>query len=107
MKAPALWLVAILVGGCVSITPRAQKLQLVAADSASLAGCTKLGSLDADASAVGQINAADLDLQAKNNLRDAAAERWDNGVDTVALLNVDHATTTATAHGIAYRCASR
>ena len=107
MKTSALCLVALLLCGCVSITPRAQKIRLLPADSEQLAACTKLGPIDAEASAMGQINTADLDSQAQNNLRDAAASRWNGSVDTVALVSVDHATTKATAHGIAYQCASR
>lgn len=106
MKIVAVCLAAIL-GGCVSITPRAQKVRLLPADSVQLAGCTKLGAIDADASAMNQINAADLDSQSENNLRDAAADRWSTTADTVALVSVEHATTSATAHGIAYACAAR
>lgn len=106
MKYAALASVAIIIGGCVSITPRAQKIQLLPSTDTQLATCTKLGAVDAEASAMGQINAGDLDHQAENNLRDVAAAKWGDGVDTVALINVDHATTKATASGTGYKCAS-
>lgn len=107
MKLAALCVTVIIVGGCVSITPRAQKIQLLAATSSTLQSCKKLGPVDAEASALGQINSADLDQQAENNLRDAAAAHWHGDVDTVALINVDHTTIKASASGVAYRCASR
>lgn len=107
MRFAALCLSVIMLGGCVSITPRAQKIQLLPATSHKLAHCTKLGAIDAEASAMGQINAGDLDHQAENNLRDAAAVQWGNDVDSVVMLTIDHATTKATAHGIGYKCSPR
>lgn len=107
MKFAAWVLIAAALGGCVSITPRAQKVQLLPSTSTQLASCTKLGPVDAEASAMGQINTGDLDLQAENNLRDAAAAKWGDSVDSVVLINVDHATTKATANGMGYQCAAK
>lgn len=107
MKIAVLCIFAVMAGGCVSITPRAQQIQLLPAASSQLSRCTRLGTIDATASAISQINAGDLDHQAQNNLRDAAAARWNQGVDSVGLITVDHTTTKATAHGIAYACRSR
>lgn len=47
---------------------------------------------------------SDLEDQAKNNLREAAVAKWGDGVDSVALINMDKLTEKLVAHGIAYKC---
>lgn len=91
--------------GCVSLTPRAQSVQLYAADAPALASCRKLGRIKAEVSGFSQLNWDNVDAQAKNDLRDAAAAKWGDAVDAVALVTVDHSTTEATANGIGYLCA--
>jgi hypothetical protein len=105
MKTVALLcLVSFGLAGCVSMTPRAQQVQLLSSDSDQLAHCKELGPLSADASGLTQMNPDDVDQQAKNNLRDAAAAKWGAGVDSVVLTGVDRKTTKAVANGVAYKC---
>jgi hypothetical protein len=89
---------------CVSITPRAEQIQLHPATSTLLAKCQRLGPVMAEASAWTQPNWSSVDQQAENNLRERAAAKWPGKVDSVALVNIDHLTTKAIANGIAYKC---
>jgi hypothetical protein len=90
--------------GCVSITPQAEKIQLHPSNSTQLQGCKKLGPISAEASAWKQMTWSDLEEQAKNNLREAAGAKWGDGVDSVALINMDKHTEKLVANGIAYKC---
>ena len=94
----------LIVCGCVSITPRAGQIQLHPSTSTLLANCKRLGPVTAEASAWTQPNWPSVDQQVENNLRENAAAKWPGKVDSVALINIDHATTRATANGIAYTC---
>ena len=100
----SLFVVALTLGGCVSMTPRAQRIQLHPANSTQLNGCQKLGPVTAEASAWTQMNWPDVDEQAEINLRDAAAAKWGSGVDSVGLTNIDNLATKAIANGVAYKC---
>ena len=104
MKSALLCAALIAVAGCVTTTPRAQQIQLHPSTSSQLATCKRLGPVYAEASGWSQLNWADVDQQAKNNLREAAVAKWGDQVDSVALINIDHTSTKATANGIAYRC---
>jgi hypothetical protein len=89
---------------CVSVSPRAERVPLLPAESAQLAGCAKLGSVRAEASGLSQINWMNAEEQAKNNLRDAAVAKWNEQVNAVALIDVTRATTKVVAHGLGYHC---
>ncbi|MFC5437125.1 hypothetical protein ACFPME_11185 [Rhodanobacter umsongensis] len=90
--------------GCVSITPRAEKIQLHPSTSNLLEHCERLGPVSAEASAWTQPNWGSVDQQVTNNLRQNAAAKWPDKVDSVALINIDHENTKATANGVAYKC---
>lgn len=94
----------LLLSGCVSITPQAENIQLHPSNSTQLAGCKKLGPISGEASAVAQMDYPDVDRQAANNMRAAAAEKWGDGVDSVALIDVDRTTFRSIANGIGYKC---
>lgn len=89
--------------GCVTMTPRAQHIQVQKQDSALLKDCTKLGRIDATASGWGQWTYDDMNQQAANNLREATAEKYPSA-DTVVVLNLDTHTNSADASGVAYKC---
>lgn len=99
----AILAVSTAMSGCVSMTPRAQAIQVQPADSQLLHDCKKLGRVDAKASGWGQWTYDDMREQARNNLRDAAARQYSEA-DTVVLLNVDTHTNSADASGVAYKC---
>jgi hypothetical protein len=92
-------------GGCVSVTPRAERIPLYAVGDTAVSHCKKLGSLRGEASGFSQLNWDNADAQAKNNLRDAAAARWGDTVDAVVLVKLDHSLTDAVASGTGYHCA--
>jgi hypothetical protein len=94
----------LLLSGCVSITPQAEKIQLHPPNSTQLAGCKKLGPISGQASAVAQMDYPDVDRQAANNMRAAAAAKWGEGVDSVALIDVDRTAFRSIANGIGYKC---
>lgn len=89
--------------GCVTMTPRAQRIQLQQQDSALLKDCQKLGRVDAEASGYAQWTYDDLKQQAENNLREAAAARYVTA-DTVVVLNVDTRASAVGTSGVAFRC---
>jgi hypothetical protein len=90
--------------GCVSITPRAQRIQVHPTDSTLLASCKKLGPVTATSSNFGKMTWQDADAQARNDLRDAAAAKWGDQVDSLAIVNVDLLMTKSVANGIAFQC---
>ena len=100
----AILIVTTLLGACVSMSPRAQKVELVAQDNPHLAHCERLGRLSAEAAGLGQLNVADAEQQAKNNLLDAAAARWPGRANAVALRSVEKGALTITAIGVAFNC---
>jgi hypothetical protein len=90
--------------GCVTMTPRAGQIMLHSQMSTLLDKCKKLGPVSAEASAWTQIDYASVDQQAKNNLRDKAAEIYGAEVDSVVVINVDRYGTKSVASGVAFKC---
>jgi hypothetical protein len=90
--------------GCVSITPRAQRIQLHPANSVAIQSCQKIGPVTARATAANQWTYDDVNEQARNNLRDAVAEQYGDRADSVVLLNIETHTNGSVASGIAYKC---
>lgn len=98
---PALALV--LLSGCVSITPRAARIQVLRGDTTQVQGCKRLGRIDGDALA-SKLDYDSVNQQAVNNMRDAAASKWGDQADTIVVSNVDQLTTHSIAHGTAFAC---
>ena len=89
--------------GCVTMTPRAQRIQVQSQDSALLKDCQKLGRVDARASGWGQMTYDGMNEQARNNLREATAAQYATA-DTVVILTVDTHMNSADSSGVAYKC---
>lgn len=104
MKRVLLLLPLLSLTACVTLTPRAQRIQVQNQNSAVLATCKKLGPVTAKASSWGKMTYADANQQAVNNLRDAAAAQYGDQVDSLVLVNVDTMMTSSYANGIAYNC---
>lgn len=92
-----------LLSGCVSITPRAARIQVLSGSTTQVQGCKRLGRISADALAA-KLDYDSVDQQAVNNMRDAAAAKWGDQVDTVVVSNVDRLATHSMANGIGFRC---
>lgn len=95
--------VSLALSGCVTMTPRAQHIQVQKQDSALLRDCTKLGRVDAKASGWGKLTYESMNAQAEANLREATAAQYATA-DTVVVLNVDTHMNSADATGVAYKC---
>jgi hypothetical protein len=91
---------------CVSITPRASRIQVLRSDTTLVQGCKRLGRISAEASAMTKMDYNQVDQQAVNNMRDAAAAKWGDQVDTVVVSNVDRFMTKSLANGVAFSCDS-
>ncbi|WP_266156791.1 DUF4156 domain-containing protein [Dyella silvatica] len=104
MKRLALITTVLAASGCVSMTPRAQHIQLHSGVSTQLQNCKKLGPVTATASGWGMLSMDDVRQQAANNLRDAAAAKWGDTVDSLALINTDTFINSVSASGIGYKC---
>lgn len=94
---------ASLLSGCVSMTPRAQAIQVHKPDSSLIARCKQLGPIAAHASGLGKLTMDDVELQAQNNLRDTAAEKYPEA-DSIVVINADRHINSVDSTGMAYRC---
>lgn len=103
-KSLLLFLVVVGTISCATMTPRAAKIMLHTQISTQLDSCKKLGPVTAEASAWEKLDWATVEQQAKNNLREAAAAKYGDEVDAVALINVDRYATKVVANGIAFKC---
>jgi hypothetical protein len=90
--------------GCVAMTPQAANIMLHSQISTQLDGCTKLGPISGEASGWEHLDWASVEQQAKNNLRDNAAKKFGDRVDSVALINTDRYSTKIVANGLAFKC---
>ncbi len=90
-------------GGCVTLSQKAQTVQVHTQVSNLLDGCKKLGPVVGQGKSM--VSPDQAITEAKVNLRENVA---DKGGDTVAILNIDNITniTTWEAHvqGIAFKC---
>lgn len=80
-------LLAFVFTGCASITDDARKVMVLSQMSTLVEGCKKLGPVTSEVQVAGKWSEADALQQAKNNLRDEAAKRYQ--ADTVVVLNSD------------------
>ena len=87
--------------GCVSMTPEAAKIMLHSQMSTLLDSCKKLGPVGGEASGWPH---SSLEQQAINNMRDNAAKKFGDNVDSVALINTDEYAYKIIVSGIAFKC---
>jgi len=94
----------LMIAGCVSITPRAQRIQVLSGSTTQVQSCKRLGRISGEAGAWNKLDYDSVDQQAVNNMRDAAAAKWGDQVDTVVVSNVDRLVTKSMANGVAFSC---
>ena len=106
MKILAIPLIALIVAGCATITPEAQKVQVHEQVSTLVDDCVKLGPVSVTVNGLTKLSPDDVYLQAKNDIRHLAWERY--RADTVVLLNKDMSlySRKTTIQGMAMNCYS-
>jgi len=86
------------------MTQRAAEIIVHSQISTQIESCKRLGPITAEASARGQLDWPSVEQQAKNNLREKAAEKYGEQVDSVAVINMDRYTAKMVANGLAFKC---
>lgn len=87
---------------CASITPEAQAVIVHTQVSNLLNECRQLGAVSSNVSDWSKWDRSQTIQQAKNNVRHDAYIK--HGADTIAIMNIDHYTSSATIQAIAFKC---
>jgi len=95
-------LICLVLSGCTTISPDAERVQVHHWASTALAKCERLGPVSVEVRSATLWLLGGAGRAARNMLRERAYQQYN--ADSVALLNIDDYWNAVVAQGVAYRC---